>query len=471
MSKTQSNMLYDTVISNGYCVGCGACASLDGSPFEVKMNKIGQYEAVMDRDAIITSDSIVEEVCPFSSRALTEDELSKDIFSSSCAYNSRVGYYQKNYAGYVQEGNFREKGSSGGFGTWILYELLKSGKVDYIINVQPSSSNDSSSEPLFKYTISKSIEELQFGSKSRYYPIELSGVIDQIHKQPGKYAIVGLPCFIKSIRLLQKVDLVIAERIKYCVGLVCGHLKSTRYAESLAWQSGVQPKELRFIDFRIKSPEKAANRYSTLIATSEDKLITPTDQLFGTDWGMGAFKYKACDFCDDVFAETADIVLGDAWLPQYLHDGEGTNVLVIRNQEISELIDNALNENRLVLDEISIKEVIASQDAGLRHRKDALSYRLSLEWKKKSWVPVKRNSLNSKISNNEKKRQDLRIKLRELSHSSFQNALDLNDFKIYTDAITPVYREYKAIKGSYLERAYAFLKRVRGFIKKKISSI
>lgn len=41
--------------------------------------------------------------------------------------------------------------------------------------------------------------------------------------------------------------------------------------------------------------------------------------------------YKACDFCDDVFAETADIALGDAWLPEYVQDGNGTNVVVTRN--------------------------------------------------------------------------------------------------------------------------------------------
>ena len=32
------------------------------------------------------------------------------------------------------------------------------------------------------------------------------------------------------------------------------------------------------------------------------------------DWGMGIFKLGACDYCDDIVGETADISFGDAWL-------------------------------------------------------------------------------------------------------------------------------------------------------------
>jgi len=471
VSKNQPKELYETVIKNGYCVGCGACAALEGSPFKMGMNKLGQYEAeINDNSIIVKSSSSVEEVCPFSSKSLTEDELGKNLFETSCEYDSKVGYYQKSYAGYVKEGSFREKGSSGGFGTWVLHELLNSGKVDYVVNVQPSLQGVNNSAPqLFTYTVCRSIEEIQIGSKSRYYPVELSEVMNQIRSQPGKYAVIGLPCFVKSRRLLQRKDAVLSERIKFCIGLVCGHLKSARYAQSLAWQSGIEPLKLESIDFRVKSPSEAANRYSTSVVANNNKKVVPTHQLFGTDWGMGAFKYKACDFCDDVFAETADLVLGDAWLPQYVQDGEGTNILILRNQEIHQLMINAKNQGRLMLDELSIKQAITSQDAGLRHRKIALSYRWSVEQQKKVWVPSKRVKPNSIIrSSYERKRQDLRMKLRELSHSSFQRALDANDLNVYIDSMTPVYREYKSIKGSYWERGHGFFKRVISFLRRKL---
>ena len=36
----------------------------------------------------------------------------------------------------------------------------------------------------------------------------------------------------------------------------------------------------------------------------------------------------ACEFCDDVVGETADMSVGDAWLPGYVSDWRGTSVVV-----------------------------------------------------------------------------------------------------------------------------------------------
>ena len=44
--------------------------------------------------------------------------------------------------------------------------------------------------------------------------------------------------------------------------------------------------------------------------------------LYCIRWEYGYFKYKACDFCDDIFAECADITVGDAWLSRYKKDGK-----------------------------------------------------------------------------------------------------------------------------------------------------
>lgn len=458
--------LTETVVKNGYCVGCGACAAVEASPYKMTTNLIGQYEAELSSSQQESTEliDICESVCPFSKTAMNEDDIGKKLYSEECRHNPNLGYYRKSFAGYVKEGKFRELGSSGGFGTWFLYELFSTGRIDKVIHVKQAGKE---SNKKFVYSISNTFDDIQSGSKSRYYPIELSQVIDMVREFPSRYAIVGLPCFIKSIRLLAAVDSVVSERIKYCVGLVCGGLKSLHYADSLGWQVGIKPRDLHKVDFRIKS-DAAANKYSTLLTSDSGEVITSTNKLFGTDWGIGAFKYKACDFCDDVFAETADVVLGDAWLPEYVQDGEGTNVLVVRNQDILEMLETAIQEERLNLDEISIERAIASQDAGIRHRKHALSYRLQLEKSEGNWTPPKRVDVDTfNISDSEKRRQELRIKMREVSHSSFQSALNEDDVNIYIDALRPIYDSYKDVKGSYFERSVKFAKRVRNFIKRK----
>lgn len=454
-----ADRLEATVIRNGYCVGCGACASYDGAPFEMRLNGLGQYEAKRAPSVAAGAKVDIEALCPFSDRAKSEDELARTRYDTYCRRDPNLGYYLGAYAGHVTEGDFRDKGSSGGFGTWIVHELFDTGLIDYVIHVQPTIATRDG-EPLFAYTISDETKSIRQGAKSRYYPIELSAVLRTVRNQPGRYAIVGLPCFIKSIRLLQSQDPLLTERIQFCIGLVCGHLKSTRYAESLAWQMGIPPSELKTIDFRVKDPVAPADRYSVSASNGTVDYLALTNELFGTDWGAGTFKYKACDFCDDVFAETADVVLGDAWLPEFVSDSKGTNVLVVRNQDIKQLIEKANETQRILIQDLPIDQAILSQTGGLRHRRDAISYRLKAELSNGSWVPRKRFKPSSFLFPGfEKRRQDLRARLRELSHTAFDSARARGDLAAYVEQMRPLYSEYRTIHGGFFGRLKALLRR------------
>ena len=59
-------------------------------------------------------------------------------------------------------------------------------------------------ERLFRYRISRTPDELADGAKSRYYPVEMSEVLETIRRVPGRYAVVGVPCFIKAVHLLRR---------------------------------------------------------------------------------------------------------------------------------------------------------------------------------------------------------------------------------------------------------------------------
>ncbi len=461
-TKQSPQALNDTVIKNGYCVGCGACAVPEQSPFKIVMDDYGQYQsALKDSDIFATTQTDYEKICPFGSGAPNEDEIAKQYFSETCKHNDQIGHYSGVFAGHVSESDFRKQGSSGGMGTWVLNELLSKGLVDYVLHVKSENADLNLHSIPFKYQVSATLDETQRGGKSRYYPIELSEVLKEVKSKPGRYVVVGLPCFIKSVRLLQAQEPILAERIRYCVGLVCGHLKSAHYAQSLAWQMGIVPQELTGIDFRAKDPSQPANRYSTYAKGHSVEKEVRTNQLFGTDWGAGAFKYKACDFCDDVFAETADIALGDAWLPEYVQDGNGTNVVVTRNQDVQQLITNALVEGRLAMDELPVEKAVQSQDAGLRHRRIGIIDRLAFEAEAGRWVPAKRTAMTNRANPElENEKQRLRVKMRELSHESFKLAKERSDINVYIKSMTPVYKKYKRIGMSLKSRVKSKLKRM-----------
>lgn len=383
MSKMNS---LHNIVEGGYCIGCGACNAVDPS-IRIALDEYGKYQANVSRAATELGENVLN-VCPFSDEGPNEDAIGKRIFAEDCSHDSQLGYYRSLFVGHVAEGKYRETGASGGIITWLLVNMLQEGMVDHVIHVKKAGRQKNGC--LFKYGMSSSAEEIMDGAKSRYYPVEISRVMEQVRKSPGRYVFVGLPCFVKAVRRLMESDPVIRERIKFCVGLVCGHLKSAAFADSFAWQVGIAPGSLEEIDFRVKIPGRSAGNYGVYFRGGGLELIKPTREFLGANWGHNFFRYAACDYCDDVFAETADVAIGDAWLPKYETDSGGNCVVVVRNPILGEVFNDAIQSGRLKLGPSTVEEITLSQAGGLRDRREGLGYRLYLRQKKKTWAPSKR---------------------------------------------------------------------------------
>lgn len=459
--------LIETVIQNDYCIGCGICASVQDSPLEMKLDENGKYKPFLVNSIKPKEMDIdVLSSCPFSNVCTDETEIGKKAFGDvkGISFNKYTGYYLKSYAAYVKEGDFREKGSSGGVGNWIATQLLRENLVDKIIHVKESGETDG---PLFEYQVSHNEKELSQGAKSKYYPIEMSKVLKFVKEHKGRYALIGVPCYIKAVRLLMEQDEVIKDRIKFFIGLVCGHLKSDMFAKSIGWQLGIEPNCLEHIDFRKKLKDRPANFYGVEVKGKKDGnhvvLSSPTKELYTTNWGHGLFKYNACEFCDDVLAETADITVGDAWLPEYSEDSMGTNIIVVRNPIIQQILEE--NRERLFIEEISVDKVFLSQAGGFRHRRDGLSYRLYLKDKNNEWRPNKRVKPSNRHSLKRKQIYEKRTILSQESFQAFKIAEEQNDFSAFINYMDPIIKDYNRTTSSTL------LKKVLGKLKREIMKI
>lgn len=440
--------LFTTVVDGGYCIGCGACTAVQNSPISITLNEDGCFQATLKGELNQEESSAnVLAVCPFSQEAMNEDEIGKELYGEYATYHNKVGYQLANYAGQVAEMDFQARGSSGGFAKWIIYELFREDLIDAVVHVT-SSTPDESSQLLYRFEVAGSIDEMRKGAKSVYYPVEMSGVLQYIRENPGRYAITGVPCFIKAIRLLSKQDPFYKDCIHFCIGIVCGHLKSSKYAEMLAWQFNIEPGNLQSIDFRKKLPGRKANEKGVEVVSCSNpkKPEEPrvVQDLFGTNYGLGFFKYNACDYCDDVLAETADIAIGDAWLPEYINSGN--NSIVVRNKKIFELIERGRAEGRLNLDSIDADEVAKSQDAGLRHRRQGLAYRLYLKDVAGLWRPRKRVSAGNKhLSEKLQKIYSFRILLAQESHEAYKVAVKSGNFSVFQKRMLPLITKYRAL--------------------------
>jgi coenzyme F420 hydrogenase subunit beta len=446
--------LFSTVVDGGYCIGCGMCAALSPS-ITMQMTAYGQWQPVLDRNGPLPAPVNVAVVCPFAESAPSEDELAQRLFPEAIPHEF-IGRSISCFAGHVATGQYRSLASSGGLVSWILCRLLELGEVDAVVHVGAVSDARADS-PLFEFTISNTPSEVISRAKSRYYPVQMSNVVRSMIENPMRYAVVGLPCFIKGLRLACRESQVLQSRVAHTVGIVCGHLKSTGFAEMIAWQLGVPPDSLRGIDFRTKRQDAAANDYAatvTGLVGAEQKVVSaPTASLFGTNWGHGFFKYKACDFCDDVLAEIADIAVGDAWLPEYVKDSRGTSIAVVRTPFFSQLIESGVAAGDLVVDKITPDQVAASQDAGLRHRREGLAYRLAEASAKGEWVPPKRVAPDRQHLTPKKQRiYSLRAQLAELSHRAFLEAKTAGDFSVFVRKMSPLLAAYDALYAPSLVR-------------------
>jgi coenzyme F420-reducing hydrogenase beta subunit len=407
------------MVRSGLCIGCGSCvAQAQSSRVTMQFDSHGELKPNGPKEWLRQPSETFSRTCPFSPAAANENEIAAERFSANENKSALIGSYRSAYVGHVAEEDFRLKGSSGGMVTWVATELLRKGLIDGVAHVVATKDPQKEGR-YFQYQISRTENDVREGAKSRYYPIELSQVLKIIREVPGRYAVVGIPCFIKAVHLLRKQDPVLRERIPFTLGLFCGHMKSARFVESFAWQMKVPAKEIQQVEFRYKYPDRPANWYNAALTLKDGRVINKDWwHLADGDWGAGFFMNHACNFCDDVTAETADVAFGDAWVEPYSSDGRGTNVVVVRSPEIEDLITTAIAEGRLQVKEVDAAFVEQTQAAGFRQRREGLAYRLT--WATQHVQPLKRVTPNKDSpAKDRKKIYRMRYYISKWSHKMF----------------------------------------------------
>jgi len=408
----------DKVVKNDICIGCGVCAALcPNDALEIEFNEYGEYNSSLTGDCI-ESCNLCLNVCPFYDN-FNENELAEKRFSEDLNYDSNLGFYLNTYSGYSISGDYRKRGASGGLTTWLLEQLLKQNYVDYIINVKPNKDN----EKLFKYQIADSVETLREGSGSAYYPIELSEVLEKVLGQDGRYAIVGLPCFLKAVELAKQKSNILAKRIIFSLGLVCGQLKSKEFTNYIAQLSGIK-NGVEEVSYRNKSDDQPASNFYYYFKNKNRSSQIYWDQGISKAWVNRWFTYNPCSYCDDTFAELADVTLMDAWLPEFIRDSKGTNLLVVRNKKVNNLLIKGKENKEVWLEEISSDKVVQSQQGVIDIKEKKLSYRLLLANNDNRYSPKKRVSPGDNINIFLKKEVKYRDEMQKLSKKLWKKVND-----------------------------------------------
>ena len=427
------------IVSNGFCVGCGMCAGMAPDKLKMSIDDYGSYRPEIvctDKNEKWGSSSL--NVCPFADNGINEDIMAAELYAaqSNVNYLSGVGYHIATYVGHVNDELARSESTSGGLVTWLLKSLIETELVESVVCVGRASKKGR----LFEYQIVDNLKQLENCRKSRYYPVELSSVIPTIRNMGKKVAVVGLPCFIKSLRLSSLVDPALRDCVTHTISLFCGHLKSQAFTSYLAKCCGVNDQEIISVDFRKSVTGRNAWDYDFEVKFRRlDVEISRSIRMldvFGGNWSLGFFMLNACNFCDDIVGETADISVGDAWFEPYAKDHRGTNLLVCRHKKMQELIEKGIHQGLLIMQTTPPETILKSQSGAFRHRRDGLSYRLYLARKAGKVMPQKRVEISQKnLPFFNRLIQKIRLRIVLKSHQNYRKFVQAKGVEPFVDSM------------------------------------
>lgn len=448
----------DKIVANDWCIGCGLCVvSCPSKNLTIENNNKGEYSPV-ESDKCIDGCNICLKVCPFNDEFENQDDISKSLYGKEddMNYDNILGYYRNAYVGHSINNEYRDIGSSGGITTLLFDRLIESGEVDGIVAVCKSED-----DALFKYSIIEDRKKLNEQSGSKYYPVEMSEVLNLIKDSDKKYAVIALPCMAFSLRKSMKINKKLRENIKYIFSVACGQLQNKYYSEMISLKSGISLEKLKTIDYRRKGLSDNSINYATIAI---DKNGIEGNPHFNLDlpnylWNNGYFMQNSCNICDDVFGEVADITFMDAWLDKYFNDLNGTSIVLVRNKKLESILIDLRNEKKCSVSIIEKEKVKTSQTGIINKKRVDIAGRLYYYNESKVWVPKRRIKASKENYLINKRKIKLKKIIQEKSKQIWSECSDeekLNDF----------YRNFKKYK--YLINANDLVTKVEMKLKRFI---
>ena len=355
------------------CSSCGVCAGLcPTDALSMKIQENGDLVPCLDAEQCSHKCHLCLDVCPFSEGVHNPRKTSTKLFGvqQNSIFEENIGWYINSIVGFRRDEILRKASSSGGLVTWCLETLLREGIVTRVAVVRLVKNHD---KGFFEFYSASTVDELRQASGSIYHPVEISGIIKQIaSNRQERWAIVGVPCLCAAIRNIRHLR----KRIPFVFGLVCGMYQNTFYTEMLLAKSGVDRENIVNIQYRRKSDGGAPSDFR--FRGTDNRGLGKEIPYHGLPYFLGDnayFRLNACNYCMDVFAETADACFMDAWLPAYRQESKGTSLVVIRNREVSELFQQGLSKGEIWIDEMRPEEIIASQRGHVRRKRELIYMR------------------------------------------------------------------------------------------------
>lgn len=262
------------------------------------------------------------------------------------------------YTGHAVDRDIRYNGASGGMVTAVASALLQRGEVDAVLVVRADPENPFQQQSFW----ATNPADLQRTQGSRYLPAAVNDGFASLPASAQRLAVVGLPCHLWGIHLLEKNGLLAELQIVWRLGLFCGRTPSLHAADALLSGIDATRRDVLRLDFRGDGWPGIGR-----IHTSQKELRIPLSEMWG-HIGTPFFTPLHCFVCPDFFAELSDLSFGDAWLPECRNDNQGTSLVIARNARADALLASLLNDRLISINAVSMESVQTAFAGNIRRK-------------------------------------------------------------------------------------------------------
>ncbi len=358
------------IVKDGLCHRCGAC---------VGVCPVGTLATDKNGYPEIVADCIDCDICVNACSGIEVDytRLGKALFSDDYTNDDPMGVVKKAYVAHAADDAYRKGGASGGVATQLLASLLESGAIDGAIVVV----EDPSDPSLGIGIIARNRDDLLRSQQSRYTTSPSLAILNTIRDDPGRFALVGLPCQIHALRKRQLMDPRWKKRIPLTIGLFCHYNLPTEVSRELAAQVTPPGLSVQHVKYR-ESGEKGWPQNSLDLEFSDGShWHSPYGPAQTFNVLARVTTLGRCLQCLDATAEFADLSIADPWIRDErgnwkYHHSDGWSSITVRTQAGLSATLDTIAAGDLVAHEIPADEIKQGQWQMMTEKREQTAFRL-----------------------------------------------------------------------------------------------
>ena len=342
-------------VSDSYmCSNCGACKSIcPKEAIDFKWSSMGRMYAYVNDKCIDCG--LCTKVCPSINDAAN---LFEDPY---------VGHIEALYTGKATDDAIFRNAQSGGAVTAVLTYLFEKKDIDCAVVCRMKAGDT----PIVESALITNASELVLSQKSCYTPVDMLSILKKA-KDFKSVAVVGLPCHIEGLLLLQAKSKRF-QNVKYKLGLICDRTLCSSIQDLLVgkYANAFNEKNVK-IDWRRKFLNNKVFQYKTapvVIYSEQDEYTVPNNVRF---FLKEPFTPPRCRVCSDKINVMADLVFGDPWRMTNIDWVKGESVIIARTAFGNELLKEMKNNGALQLNLRKTEEIITGQLIPQRREQVAL---------------------------------------------------------------------------------------------------